>query len=395
MATCRFCQRKFGSEQGVKGHLKHCSRYKAFKHQKSAALGKQPQGVATPAATPFIPFGPEVAQPNLSAPLVDSMKLLAESMAKLEEPLSVQQRRRKVLQSAKDHVIDHYYIASGMVTPAMRGAAKMAIERELATLPLDELPFEEVLEFAVAIRDRRYAPVFRTHAQEAERQRVEQAAERRKELEAIGAWRRADRRKTTFIDQALGQARAWCAAKQIVGWDRLSLLGDVKTRLTEFLTGDESVPEAQVIVHGVLEVRFAEAKAMLAAARAKADAKWRDELQGALVLGALASLVVWALTYPEQALPILQWIERTFGLNPAAETGPASTEASAPATSSERASTPPPCRRRRKTAVPLFSPGFSPWGHPVQPTTPGGASHGPEEPVSSPLSARGADGLPP
>jgi hypothetical protein len=35
----------------------------------------------------------------------------------------------------------------------MRGAAKLAIERELASLPLEELPFEGVLEIAAAIRD--------------------------------------------------------------------------------------------------------------------------------------------------------------------------------------------------------------------------------------------------
>jgi len=36
------------------------------------------------------------------------------------------------------------------VTASMRGGAKLAIERELASLPLEEFPFEEVLELAAA-----------------------------------------------------------------------------------------------------------------------------------------------------------------------------------------------------------------------------------------------------
>ena len=393
MARCTYCRRRFRSEQAVRAHLKHCPRYKTFKSQEASALGSEPKAAVTPTMTPFIPFGPQVTPSNLSAPLVDSMKLLTESMAKLEKPPSAQQRRRKVLQSAKDHVIDHYYTASGMVNPAMRGAAKMAIERELATLPLEELPFEEVLELAIAIRARLYAPVFRKQTRETERQRVEQQAHHRKDLEALGALIRAARRKDILISQAKGQALGYCEEHGVIGLERLSLVGDITACLTEFLSGDESLPEAQAMVEGVLAARFAEGDARLAGARARADAKWRDDLEGALVLGALAGLVGLALTYPAQALPIFEWIERTFGLTPAAETDPASTEASESAASSASASTTPPRRRRWKEAAPPFSPGFSPWGHPVQPTTPVCAPHPPEERMSSPLSARGADGL--
>jgi hypothetical protein len=92
----------------------------------------------------------------------------------------------------------------------MRGAAKMVIERELATLPLEELPFDEVRELVTAIRDRCYAPTFKRQAQEAEHQNAEHEARHRKEMEEMAASRRADRWKTTLIDQAIGQVRAKC-----------------------------------------------------------------------------------------------------------------------------------------------------------------------------------------
>jgi hypothetical protein len=348
--------------------MKHCTRYKAVKNQKTAALGKEPKAAATPAATSASPASIAGGSPDLATPWTELIKSMDEFSRKLNEPPSTQQRRRTILQAAKAHVIDSYRTPLGQVSIAMRGAAKAGIERELSALPLEELPFEEVVELAVAIRDRHYAPVFRKEAHEAERLRVQQAAQHQKEIEALGALIRAERRKTTLIDQALSQARAECEAHQIVGWDRLSLLSDVKSRLTELLTGDEPVPEAQVIVHGVLEARLAEAKATLAAAQAKADAKWREDLEGALVLSALAGLIVLALKFPEQALPILQWIERTFGLTPAPETGPASTEASGPAASPASASTPPPRRPRRTVKVPSPCPESPTWERPVEET---------------------------
>lgn len=38
MALCRFCKRKFQSEQVVKSHLKDCSRFNASKNQQSSTI---------------------------------------------------------------------------------------------------------------------------------------------------------------------------------------------------------------------------------------------------------------------------------------------------------------------------------------------------------------------
>ncbi len=388
MARCTYCRRRFCSEQAVRAHLKHCPRYKTVTSQKTGALGREPKAAATATATP--PFAASLAgaPPDLATSGGEFIKSMDEFSRKLEEPPSTQQRRRTILQAAKACVIDSYRTSVGQVTIAMRGAGKTEIERELFTLPLEELPFEEVLELAVAIRDRVYVPVFRKHAQQVARQRVEQKAQHQKELEALGAWRRADRRKTALIDQTLGQARAWCAAKQIVGWDRLSVLGDVKSRLTEFLTGEESVPDAQVIVQGTLEARFAEAELMLSVAREEADEKWREEVVALVVLGGTLILPVLAAMYPAQTTQVFAWLERIFGW-PAAAADSAPSASAEPAASHASASAPPPRRRWQKTAAPSFSPGFSPWGHPFAPATHGVAPHPPEEPVS----AQGADSL--
>jgi hypothetical protein len=297
------------------------------------------------------------------------MEMIGNLSTNPQEARSPQQQRRTVLQAAKEHVINHYWTSLGEVTSAMRGVAKGAIERELATLPLEELPFEEVCELAAAIRDQCYGPVFQSQAREAEHQRIEQETRRQRELEQLGVWRRADRRKTAFLDQAIGQAGALCEAKQLVGWDRLSVLGDIKSRLNEFLTGEEPVADAHTIIETVLHGRFAEADAKLAAKRVKDEQQWREELAGCLALGALAGLVVLALTYPAQALPILNWLQRLFGLAPDVDAGSPQPDTSEATQSAASTDAPPHSKRRRKTPVspvsppPVWRDAVAPGGH--------------------------------
>lgn len=364
MATCDFCRRTFQSGQGVKAHLKHCDRYKIRKNKKARALGNEPKAAVTPAATPPVQSSPPVAAPDLAAPLRDFMKSLSELSTKRDAPQTPQQQRREIIQAAKTQVIDHYWTPLGQVTDSMRGVAKMEIERKLATLPLEELRFEEVCEFAAAIRDGCYSPAFTRQAREAKRQRLEREKHQKDELEALGALRRADRRKKILIQQASHQAQASCDEKAITGWAQLSVLGDIESRLGAFLTGDEPIIGAQAIVCSVLAARFAEAEATLAAARAKAAEQWREEVAAVLVLVGLLAAPLLALRYPAQALAILSWIEKTFGIAPGAEAGaptPDASETTPPAASAEPR---PSSKRRRKDPVVTSSP-ESPWGNSV------------------------------
>jgi hypothetical protein len=238
----------------------------------------------------------------------------------------------------------------------------MLIERELATMPLEQFPFEEVLEVAAAIRDRLYESAFRKQAREAERQQAAHEAQRRKQIEELAAGHRADRRKTTLIEQAIGQARARCEAQQIVGWDRLGVLVDIESRLKELLIGGESVPDAQVIIQCVIEARFVEAEAKLAAAQANATERWYEEVAAVLVLGAVVAAPLLAAWYPTQTMAIFKWLEQTFGYTPGAEAAtptPETAETSSPAASAEAR---PPIKRRRKDPVAPSGP-ESPWGN--------------------------------
>ena len=361
MATCNFCHRKFQSSQAVRAHLRRCDRYQSSRKTGFGALGTMarqamPKAAATSAATPPFQSAPQFAQPDLTAPWRELLKSMAEPATKPEPPPSPQQRRRKVLQAAKERTIDHYRTPLGTVTSAMRGAAKTAIERELAALPLEELPFDEVCELAIAIRDRCYAPTFNRQAQEAEHRNATHEARQRKQLEDIAAGHRTNRRKTTLIEQAIGQARAQCEAKRIIGPHRLSLLVDIELRLTELLTGSESVPDAHAIIQTVVDARFIEAEAKQEAARAKKDAKWREEMVWLLVLGALVGLVVLAFKFPAHTSAILNWIKQAFGLTPGAEASSPNRDASEttpPAASAEARS---PSKRWRKDPVAPCSP---------------------------------------
>ena len=159
------------------------------------------------------------------------VKLIQERSSKQEPPPTPQQQRRTILQAVKKRVIDRYVPSLGQVTTSMRGHAKLMIEQTLARLPLEEIGFEEACEIANAIRDQLYVSAITKQEREAERQRVDTAAHKKKEVETLGALLRADRRKTMFRQQASQHAEAFCQEKKIKGWAHVSVLSDVESRL--------------------------------------------------------------------------------------------------------------------------------------------------------------------
>jgi hypothetical protein len=344
--------------------MKWCDQYEIKKSKKSAALGRLPKAAATTAAVLPVQSIPLAEAPDLSAPLRELVKSMSEFPMKQPAPQTPQQRRREIVQLAKTQVIDRYRTSAGQVAASMRGSAKLAIERELAPMPLEELPFEEVLEIAAAIRDDCYAPAFTRQARKAECSDAKKEAHRRAELEALGNLRRADRRKKVLVQQASNQACAYCQEKGIIGVRQLSVVGDVEAALGELLSGDEAITEAQAIVQSVLEARLAEAEATRAAAQSKEDEKWQEDLVGLFVLGALVAAPLLAAWYPTQTVAIFNWLEQTFGYTPGAEAAaptPEAAETTPPAASAEVR---PPIKRRRKD--PIAPPGpESSWGNAV------------------------------
>ena len=260
MASCKFCGHEYKSEQGVRAHLKRCEEY--LKSKKLSASGKVPEAASTPSGEPNLS-----ASPDCASPLRVFEKAMHELTTKRNAPQTPQQLRRSILQAVKAQVVDRYQSSSANVTATMRGSAKMAIEQQLASLPLEELPFDEVCELAAAIRDRLYAPTFKREAHEAKQQQAEHETRRHKQIEETAAGHRAAGRKATLIEQAIGQARARCEVKQIAGWNRLSVLVDIESQLTEFLIGNESIPDAHAIIQTVIDTRFIEAGAKQDAAQ--------------------------------------------------------------------------------------------------------------------------------
>lgn len=352
MATCKFCHRKFKSEQSVRAHLKGCGPY--FESKRSAALGKEPEAGSIPSVQPT----PSAAS-DCAAPLRNFQQAILEFSVKQEAPKTQPQLRRSILQAVKSQVVDRYRSSSGTVTSEMRGNAKMSIERRLASVPIDELPFDEVCELAAAIRDRLYALSFTSELQKAEQKQAEKELRDQKQSEEMAAVRRAARRKAILVEQAIAQAAARCEANKIVGRNRLPVLVTIETQLAELLTGHEPISEAYAIVQTVIDARFVQAEATQEAAKAKANDKWYEDVAGLLVLGIFLAATLLAPRYPVQALVILNWIEQTFGLNRTTQADAPKQEQSETASPTPNMESRPRSRRRRKESL-------SPWTNSVR-----------------------------
>lgn len=333
--------------------MRGCDEYK--KSKKLAALGSKPKAGSTPSDEP-----PKSIEPDCVASLREFEMAMHKFTTKQEAPQRPQQLRRSTLQAVEAQVVDRYQASAGTVTSTMRGDAKRLIEQQLVSLPLEELPFDEVCELAAAISDRLFAPIFKREAQEAAQQRAEQESRHRKRIEDMVAGHQAAGRKATLIEQAVSQARAWCDAQQIVGPNRLSVLVDIESQLTEFLTGNETIPDAHAIIQTVIGTRFIAAEATQDAARTKADERWYEDLAGLLVLGVFLATSLLARWYPTQTLAILNWIQRTFGLNRSAEAGAPKPSEAAPPTTPNMESRPRSKRRRKCTVTPP-----NPWANSV------------------------------
>jgi hypothetical protein len=150
MATCNFCKKQFKSEQGVKAHMRGCDEYR--KSKELTASGSMPKAGPTPSVQPNASVGPDCA-----APPGDFVKAMHEFSTKQETLQTPQQLRRSILQAVKAQVVDRYPSLCGSVTWTMRGDAKMAIEQQLASLPVSKsirLEFWKFVSRSVLCNDR-------------------------------------------------------------------------------------------------------------------------------------------------------------------------------------------------------------------------------------------------
>jgi hypothetical protein len=103
-------------------------------------------------------------------------------------------------------VVDHHWSFTGTITPEMRAAAKLTIERELRKEPLEELSSQEVNKLAAGVRDRIYTSFLRQQEQEAEQTRDVKEPTRRDQRNEERRHQEWSKKKLTYLDEARRRA---------------------------------------------------------------------------------------------------------------------------------------------------------------------------------------------
>ena len=196
MASCKFCGRQFGSEQGVKAHLRSCQEYLKLK----PLLQKQSPSRNSSISSLFHKSAASRSVQPLSQPLGQSASRESEQAAQLKH------KRDSLLTALCSRLVDWYRTAEGAITPEMAVAAKVAILDELGGLPIEELSQTELDLRAEDIRNSIFAPYLQKQQDQMERQKDRHQKETLRRQEASEAHSRRAQRKAALIE--LGVARA-------------------------------------------------------------------------------------------------------------------------------------------------------------------------------------------
>lgn len=352
MNTCRFCKRRdFTSPQSVYAHLKWCPDYS--KHKRNAALGSSlrqavPKAQPDQATLPPIPSTPPPHTNDSLAPFRDFLQGLGVQPPSTGETQETpQQKRRRLLQAAKNKAIDRSWGLTGTVTAEMRAAARLAIERELRNEPLEEFSSQEVIELAEGVRDRVYASFW--SRQKKETQRAQEAEERKRANQRDDDRKHTERKtkKAAFLNEAQRRVITFLKTHALLPRQRLRVMEEVLTQLDETLTGDESLSEAYSAIDAALQARVAEWAADEAAREARQQAEWMEV--AAVILGIIA-LGFMYMKVPE----ILLWLLNILWPDPAKNSGATDKpRREAPCPPSDQQ---PPLRRIRRIRRPAQSP---------------------------------------
>jgi len=315
MHKCNFCQRDdFPSPQSFYAHSRWCDAYRRHKlERKAAASLRQAVPKAQPQQAMSVPIQP-LSPPQPSDPMAPFMKalqgagLLPSNVGRAQE--TPQQRLRRLLQAAKSHAVNHHWSSTGTVTAEMRAAARLAIDRELRSEPLDEFTPQEVYELAEGIRERVYTSL--RHRQEKEARRTHEAEERKRAVQRDDDRKHTERkkRKAAFLNEALRRVVTFLKTHALSPRQRLQVMEEVLTQLDETLTGAESLSEAYASIDAILQARVAEWDAYEAAREARQQEEWIEI--AAVILGLIAlgfmyvkvpNILLWLLNilWPEPA----------------------------------------------------------------------------------------------
>ncbi len=279
---------------------------------------------------PFAPFMNLLRGYGVPSPTIDGLQ---------ETP---QQRRRRLLQDAKNRAVDHYWLVTGTVTPEMHASAKLTIDRELRNEPLEEWSPQEVIQLAEGVRDRVYNSFLRK--QEKDARRIKDEAEQNRSAQRNEDRKHTERtkRKAAYLDEARRRVVNFLKAQTLSPFKRMEALEEILSLLDRTLTGDEPVSEAYAALEAILEARTAELNAQEAAKETKQQRECREL---AMVIGVLIAVWIMHATSPE----LLQWLLNI--LSSATAEGPGSTPkptTEPPQQSSEERTPRRPIRRVRR-----------------------------------------------
>lgn len=313
MHTCHFCQRDdFSSLPSFYAHLRWCL---AYPKNKKNQTGKAPLGTALREAVPQGQHAPQSREDSSSLPaprqpndpvapftkILQGAGLLPPDLG--GTPETPQQKRRRLLQTAKRQAINQYWSVNNPVTSAMRAAANLTIDRELRTEPLEEFTPQEVNELAEGIRERVYTSL--RHQQENGARRTQEAEARKQAAKRDQDRQYAERtrKKAAFIEEARRRAVTLLKTRDLSFTQRLQVLEEILTQFDAALTGDESLPEAYASIDAVLQARIAEWGADDAATAAREQDEWVE-------LG-VAVIVIISLWFMYAKGPdILLWLRK-------------------------------------------------------------------------------------
>ena len=282
------------------------------------------------------------------APFLKALQSACVQSPQVEETQeTLHQKRRRMLQTAKSHAVDHYWSFTGTVTAEMRAAARLASDRELRNEPLDEFTPQEVREHVEGIRDRVYTSIQRRQEKETRRAQEREDRKRADRLEHDRTQQERAKKKVAFLTEARRRAVVLFRTRSLSLLQRIHVMDEILTPLDAALTGDESLSEACASIEVVLQARLADWEAEDATKAAKQQEEWMEFAVVVLVI------IAGGFTFVK-APGILLWLLNMFSPKPADSAGDPKKPTEAPSPSSDQ---PTPVRRVIKIRRPPQSPG--------------------------------------
>lgn len=179
----------------------------------------------------------------------EQARLEAEERQRREAAKAAHARqRREIIQRVKGRVMDWAWTKIPLMVTIPReteARARAEIERELAGLPVEEIPESELVAIAEGVRDKCYRPMVEAH-------RRQEEEERQKRREAEAEERRGEAATTQLVAHGKRYAEDRLDAEGVQGFERLGITRRIGAALDREIEGTESTRDVEELVEGLL-----------------------------------------------------------------------------------------------------------------------------------------------